>query len=92
MTLDEVLPRLLGSQAPSRRAFPPRPQTFHLSPLGRFSVMEGCRHHHLAHQVRFRDSGRWFYAWAVFGANPSPKTITRVQRILDSLGIAPLRG
>jgi hypothetical protein len=78
---------VLGSQAPSRRAFPRRPASFAISPLGRYSVMEGCTQPR-AHLNRFRDSGRLLYAWAMFGPHPTPSIRHRVRAIPNGLRIA----
>ena len=93
VSLSEALPKLLGAQAPSRRDlrhdFPSRPASFRLSPLARLGVMETCAQPR-ARLLRFRDSGRFLYAWATFGPHPSPGVLDRAQAILDSLRIAPL--
>ena len=91
VSLSEVVPKLLGHQAPSRHDFPPRPASFRLSPLARLGVMETCAQPR-ARLLRFRDSGRFLYAWATFGPHPSPGVLARVRGILDRVRIAPLDG
>ena len=90
ISLDEVLPHLLGDQATRRSDFPPRPGSFRIGRLGRFQVYEGCDEPR-ARLFRFRDSGRLLYAWAVFGPHPTRAVRMRAEAVLDSLRIAPLR-
>jgi hypothetical protein len=88
ITLDEVLPHLLGDQAPPRSEYPPRPEAFHIDRLGRFQVYEGCDVPR-SQLFRFRDAGRLLYAWAVFGPHPS-RIRAQAEAVLNSLRVAPL--
>jgi hypothetical protein len=89
ITLEEFLPHLLGAQAPPRGEYPPRPDAFHINRLGRFQVYEGCDVPR-SQLFRFRDAGRLFYAWAIFGPHPS-RIRAQAEAVLNSLRIAPLR-
>src|SRR4051794_9221171 len=90
ISLSEVLPGLLGDQAPHRGDYPLRPESFRIGRLGRFQVFEGCDEPS-SRLFRFRDSGRLLYAWAVFGPHPSHAVRTQAEAVLNSLRIAPLR-
>jgi len=89
LSLDEVLPGPLGNQAPARGDYPPRPGSFRIGTLARLQVFEGCDAAR-SRLLRFRDSGRLLYAWAVFGAHPSREVRARAEAVLNSLRIAPL--
>jgi len=88
ISLSEIRPAVFGENAPSRTDFPPRPVTFRLRPLRPLGVMKSCAQPR-AHLVRFRDSGRVLYAWAMFGPHPS-HAIAQARAVLDSLASAPL--
>jgi hypothetical protein len=88
ISLSEIRPGAFGEEAPSRAEFPPRPASFRLRPLRRLGVMKSCAQPR-AHLVRFRDSGRVLYAWAMFGPHPS-QAIAQARAVLDGLAIARL--
>jgi hypothetical protein len=90
VSLSEVRPAVFGEEAPSATDFPPRPPSFRLRPLRRLGVMESCAQPR-AHLLRFRDSGRVLYAWAMFGPHPA-HAIVQAQAVLDSLTVTPLHG
>jgi hypothetical protein len=90
ISLSEVRPELLGDPAPPRSVYAPRPESFRIGRLRRSQVFEGCDEQR-TRLFRFRDSGRLLYAWAVFGPHPSRAVRGRVEAVLNSLRIAPLR-
>jgi hypothetical protein len=68
------------------REFPPRPRRFETTALRSLGVRKGCDQPK-AQLFRFRDAGRFLYAWAMFGRDLPTGVRTKAEAVLSSLRV-----